>query len=232
MSKTDVGYRRERKLDDVIKGKGYPNTEVVGVSVLHCASLCGSNSSCSSFFFLPTTGRCLLYEDVFENPDGGQTSSGARYFTADDPDCPSVEGYVWFRKQDICIKIFSSVKNFTDAYRACVSVGSRLAVLDTGAKLRAVIGYLEELNLTSRFYIGAMREGVLTDSRRTWNNALHPLYWLNGVQVALSEPDSDWSTGNPDNELAMEGCLEIRNWKYNDIPCGLSKQFICEKELN
>lgn len=83
-----------------------------------------------------------------------------------------------------------------------------------------------------RAYIGGMREGVLNGTRTTWDKTLHPLYWLNGMKVATSGPDTYWISGNPDNFRGMEGCMEIYYRKWNDQACNYSFPFICEKVLD
>lgn len=84
---------------------------------------------------------------------------------------------------------------------------------------------------TSRPFIGAARDGALNGSR-SWNNSLHPLYWVNGVMVATSGPDALWRPGNPDNVNEEEGCMEIFDGEWNDAPCDYHNSFICEKVLN
>ncbi|XP_025113425.1 uncharacterized protein LOC112575664 [Pomacea canaliculata] len=215
-----------------IKVDGYPHTEVAADSAVHCGSLCTSATTCSSFFFLATTGRCLLNEFVFVKPDGGQSAPGARYFKPNSPACPYSDGYVWLRGQCTCFKIYTTTKNFTTAYTTCASVGSRLAIMDTKPKFTAFVTYMADSNITiSAPFLGAAREGVLDGSRTTWDNILHPLYWLNGVKVATSGPDSNWYGKNPDNGNGVEACLNIYLSKWNDVSCGVYRGFFCEKVL-
>lgn len=74
-----------------------------------------------------------------------------------------------------------------------------------------------------------MREGALTGTRTTWDKTLHPLYWLDGNKVATSGPD--WDIGNPDNYDGIEGCLQVKRWKFNDLSCNSTQAFVCEKVL-
>lgn len=83
-----------------------------------------------------------------------------------------------------------------------------------------------------RAFIGGVRDGVINGTRTTWDNDLDPLYWLNGVKVATSGPNGLWKTANPDNQLGIEGCMEIFVGLFNDLECRFAIPFICENVLN
>ncbi|XP_025113421.1 pulmonary surfactant-associated protein D-like [Pomacea canaliculata] len=123
---------------------------------------------------------------------------------------------------------------FMDSYRTCTSVGTRLAVLNTTAKYKAVTTYLAANSISIlRISIGGARDGAINGTRTTWNTTLHPLYWVNGLRMAFSGPDTFWWYGNPDNKNGTEGCLELYQGQlWNDGLCDTLKPFICEKLLN
>ncbi|XP_025113093.1 uncharacterized protein LOC112575436 [Pomacea canaliculata] len=230
--KSDVLWTWDEAFDDVIKADNSSHTQVRrAVNVGHCASLCTSNASCSSFFFLPKTEECRLHEIVFAKRAGGQSSPGARYFKAFSAAC-SRDGYVWLRGPRTCFKVYSDSPNFRSVYQSCVDAGSRLAVLDKEDKLRGVAAYFADLDTPiTRAYIGGMRDGVVNGTRTNWNNTLDPLYWLNGVKIPTSGPDSYWALPdvNPSNSYGIEGCMEIIDRLWNDISCVNGQPFICEK---
>ncbi|XP_025113756.1 uncharacterized protein LOC112575868 [Pomacea canaliculata] len=234
VSTSDVLWTWDETLDDVIKVPNPPSRTQVkrAVNVGHCASLCTSNVSCSSFFFLSKTGECRLNEFVFATRADGQSSPGARYFKAFSASCPSGDGYVWLRGPGICIKVYLDSPNFKSAYKSCVDAGSRLAVLDKGDKLTVTAAYMADLaSKITRAFIGGMRDGAANGSRASWDKYRDPLYWLNGVQVAISGPDAYWDLPalNPSNDRNEEGCMEIFSGLWNDMVCNSGHPYICEK---
>ncbi|XP_025113422.1 perlucin-like [Pomacea canaliculata] len=175
----------------------------------------------------------MLNEDNVAGQADGKGSPALGGSTDVETDCPSRDGYVWLRAYRTCIKFYQTPMIFMYAYRTCTSVGTRLAVLNTTAKYKAVTTYLTANGISvMRISIGGARDGAINGSRTTWSSALHPLYWVNGMKMAFSGPDTFWSSGNPDNFYGIEGCLELYWNFWNDGQCDLLKPFICEKVLN
>lgn len=111
--------------------------------------------------------------------------------------------------------ICRSALPYADARDACVDMGLDLAVLADADEARRVADDVRAIR-RGEYWIG------LDDTA-----AEGTFRWVDGREVA---PDAPWAPGEPNDYNNNEDCAHLRADQpiWNDLPCGVSRGFICE----
>jgi len=115
-------------------------------------------------------------------------------------------------KTDYCL--VKNKRSFGDAQKSCEAMGARLAVLDDAAKAKAVADALASpWGYGSGLWLGCSDE----DKEGTWLCDGKPM------------GHAPWAPGQPDNELALDDCLEwlADTGKWNDATCAWKLGYVC-----
>ncbi|KAM3623642.1 uncharacterized protein V6R79_013699 [Siganus canaliculatus] len=125
--------------------------------------------------------------------------------------CPSS----WIKFDNSCYLISDTLKNWNDGRNMCKGHGADLVIIS---------------NIMEQAFITSLRQWVwigLTDEEEegSWK-------WVNGEAVTTTY----WNEGEPNNGAGGEDCVVIRNIfpkinNWNDLSCGQSIKFVCERTL-
>ncbi|XP_015204489.2 hepatic lectin-like [Lepisosteus oculatus] len=125
--------------------------------------------------------------------------------------CP--EGWrLW--KLHACYYFSLEKKTWEEAQRDCRSRQAHLVILQDEGEQSFVSG-----NSKDTVWIG------LNDTAKegTW-------VWVDGTNLTVSF----WHAGEPNNSGGQENCVELLTTlaKWNDLPCSMVRQYVCEKPLS
>lgn len=120
--------------------------------------------------------------------------------------CPKT----WKRIQGSCYKFSSVRKTWLKAKSACENKGSKLAVVNSKAKLQALA---QEVRRSS--WIGLQRN---KDNISVW-------LWVDGSRANYTY----WNTDEPNN-LDIEHCVHMYSYtgKWNNLNCDSLLHYVCE----
>lgn len=134
------------------------------------------------------------------------------------------------RTQESCYKFITSYNqkaSWARAEASCVSMQSHLASIDSYQELIWMKGYRTRSNaLMSGSWIG----GYKKDGKWVWTGG-------NDKPMTVT----DWGYGEPSGRSG-ENCVELYSfedgrdardkwYKYNDLYCGVTRSYICEKSF-
>lgn len=181
-------------------------------SKFECALICGRNKSYTAFSYHKEEKLCLQYAAGIFIYSESKPAAGWSFYIFGEVTCPIEDGFINFRKNNLCL-YWSPVKaNYDSSKQLCRSKMSNLISLDSPEKFAAVREVLSPLH--TPVYIG------LTRVDNVW-------VWENG-RLAHSIP---WQTGQPFYHNGSENCAvaNIREgWKFVNTPCGYSTNVVCE----
>uniref|UniRef100_A0A0B7B8E9 C-type lectin domain-containing protein n=1 Tax=Arion vulgaris TaxID=1028688 RepID=A0A0B7B8E9_9EUPU len=127
----------------------------------------------------------------------------------------------WREFKGYCYSFNREPLPWASAYAFCNSIGARLAEIDGAERDQWLIAQLDQLNFSQTF-VGLTRRIRLVE-------------WLWEPSLRNTAKYSNWNPGEPNNYGLNEECLEIKfsaRKGWNDIYCGESRPYICEKRLN
>ena len=116
-----------------------------------------------------------------------------------------------------CFKVHSNPLDWNSAKSACEALGSSLALPNSEAKSREFLQLLKGAGAGNELWIGLYRD---PRNERRW-------LWVDGSTAYFTF----WDNGEPNNAGSNEDCVEFRSvwgWKWNDVPCGYRRPYICE----
>ncbi|XP_021360813.1 C-type lectin domain family 6 member A-like [Mizuhopecten yessoensis] len=125
-----------------------------------------------------------------------------------------IDGYTYNHQLGWYIKIIADQwLTHPAADASCANDGARLIVLDTVAKHTYITG-LPGVKYGNYYHIGGTDEAV--EGTFVWETG------------SVVQHGSLWAPLQPDNHLGNQNCMVIFQWKYDDVFCTDTMNFICE----
>ncbi|XP_055997722.1 perlucin-like [Ostrea edulis] len=146
-------------------------------------------------------------------------SLGAVVIVSAQPEsCP----HGWIQRGSSCYAFINDVKeDWMVAMSYCNGIHAKLVEIETVAENEFIRLHLMDNNLQGEYMIGL--SDVLLEGDWVWTSSqTNPIY-------------SDWYPGQPDNYHTHEDCAILwreHGYHWNDAPCTVPYNFICEKELS
>ncbi|XP_048244106.1 uncharacterized protein LOC125376198 [Haliotis rufescens] len=139
----------------------------------------------------------------------------------DPPNCPRHDGFVYLNNSGLCIKVFTTLKSWTDARTFCRENRLHLVLLDTQDKINSINAHLEDQLNTTSFSIGLHLEPE--------NNGIS-YNWIDGGTLG----NTNWLPSQPDGyglcvQLAKDKEMGI-GWQ--NVNCGVKSGYVCEAVLS
>ncbi|XP_045204027.2 perlucin-like protein isoform X3 [Mercenaria mercenaria] len=124
----------------------------------------------------------------------------------------------WVCSETSCYHFTEEKVTFTEALRKCREIRAELVEVNDEEEFQFLKSQGDHKHLPSDFWI------ALTDSfeEGKW-------VWMNTWNTASFKK---WAPGQPDDAGHSEDCVHMcsgNSFKWNDIPCGTTRQFVCEK---
>ncbi|XP_071090399.1 C-type lectin lectoxin-Lio3-like [Haliotis cracherodii] len=111
--------------------------------LLHCASTCLADASCSSFFYQRQHQRCYISNLVYSTTSSAMINvTGVMYYSWIHPDCP--RDHIFSRGAHLCFKLGVQT-DWQSANATCSDSGKRLIKIDTDAKQKQMAYMSSEL---------------------------------------------------------------------------------------
>ncbi len=121
--------------------------------------------------------------------------------------------YVDENNKKHCFMLFQSARvNQQFAKSQCSSLGAHLATFTSYDEVMAVESARKQLDT---LFIGLEASGPL----RHWS-------WVTGENQGYTR----WNAGQPSDSGGNEDCAELTNGNWNDVPCSVSRGYVCEYE--
>ncbi|KAL3889197.1 hypothetical protein ACJMK2_001642 [Sinanodonta woodiana] len=190
-------------------------------SLLHCGSLCNSNTSCRSFFYHPSLMKCLGSQSYKRGlPSGQSMQLGWKYYTKSQQ-CDG--NYTFNKTLELCFKIHPETKTYEEAMKTCEAEGAKLIIIRNKMEFDYIIDVLKAAGPLT-YALNGLRK-IISNGIITWK-------WWSGKIPSYME----WEPGEPDNFLQDEYCGNFfavpgYQYKFDDINCGWKSSFVCQKYI-
>lgn len=132
----------------------------------------------------------------------------------------------WFEVDDSCFRVFagtSVAKEWGDARKSCLQLGSDLAVVDSETERKIIGDHLT--NISNKYPDGNINAFIGIRKFSTW-------HWLDGSSVSASiwHYGFPWFWARGECGSLEKGWWWSLDWKLSHWPCQWHSGFICETD--
>ncbi|XP_033724681.1 uncharacterized protein LOC117314703 [Pecten maximus] len=182
-------------------------------SAINCAWACQTHSMpCLDFTYTTTTEECRGYDGISHDSVSHVNTKMWRQVCR-------LDGYTYDPTFRVCIRLYTTARNWLGALEACYTDTAYLLILDTIEKVRATkTGVHKDLfSESDRWWIGGYDNDTETK-------------WINGENIDI--PSEIWYSSNqPDHD--HEECINlfINSLGINDQTCSHLMYYVCQENI-
>lgn len=197
----------------------------------NCAKICSLNTSCVTFFYNSKTGQCQAHSILLEPNPTDQKDENWRYYQIYSENCPQNDGFILYRKENICYFLSTEKKTWYQAKNECNKRGLRFMKI-TKKEVQDHLALLLSRYSGIQYYIGLKSK----DGNNQWKSMkfdqpfdTNRWVWSDGEMLHSFinwAPNQSVRTGTT---CVIMAAYQSRYW--NNVKCSSSIRFICEKIL-